>query len=293
MRRYTIDAPAKINLTLHVLGKREDGFHEIVSLMAPISLADHLVVEVGGSEVQVEVPGAPGLAGDENLCARAVRAFVRHSGIETGARIVLDKRVPVAAGLGGGSSDAGAVLRCLAQAHELPLDHPDLLAAAAEVGSDVPFFLRGAPAIVRGRGELLEPGPVLPTLWLLVVQPPFGISAGDAYRQLADLRASGRLPRGEERSIPPPGTDPEGWVFHVQNDLQPAVESAWPVGSIRERLLAAGAPNALLAGSGSCVVGLFPTPTDRDKCSKSFEPGPGERLFAAQTLPGAPPLCET
>lgn len=293
MRRYEILAPAKINLTLHVLDRRDDGFHDLASLLVPISLADRLEVAVGGEGIRVRVPGQPELEGPDNLCAKAARAFAARTGLSGAATVVLHKEVPIAAGLGGGSSDAAAVLRCLADAHGLDVDLPAVREAALEVGSDVPFFLRCTPALARGRGERLEPAPELPPLFLLVLKPPFGISAGDAYRKLAELRAAGDLPRGRERPLPTAFHDPSVVFGLLENDLEAAVAAAWPVAEPKRRLLAAGAPAALLSGSGSCVFALFDSASSRDKCSKSIELLPGERLFAGQTLQAAPTLRET
>lgn len=293
MRHYEILAPAKTNLTLHVLGRRPDGFHEIASLLVPISLCDRLEVRVGGAAVRVRVPDAPSLEGDDNLCARAARAFASRTGLPAGVDVLLEKRIPVAAGLGGGSSDAGAVLRCLAHAHGLPEDDPALLAAAADVGSDVPFFLRCRPAVARGRGERLEAAPTIPPLDLLVLKPAFGISAGEAYGLLARLRASGDLPGGREVPLPRSLPDPSAVLRLLHNDLETAVERRWPVAPLRERLLACGAAAAMLSGSGSAVVGYFTDREAREKCSKSIRLARGEGLFPARTLQAPPAVRET
>jgi len=293
MRRYEVLAPAKVNLALHVLGRRPDGFHELFMLMVPISLADRLEVEVGGAAARLRVPGHPELEGEENLCVRAARAFAARTGLPGGAAITLHKQVPFAAGLGGGSSDAAAVLRCLAAAHGLSVDDERIRAAALDVGSDVPFFLRCEPAIVRGRGEILSPAPPLPPLWLLIVKPPFGISAGEAYTALARLRAEGTLPGGYIPDLPDAFSTPQEVFGFLHNDLEAAVERGWPTRGIEERLLAAGAPAALLSGSGSCVFALLPTPEAQANCSKSIRLLPGESLFAARTLQAAPALHET
>lgn len=293
MRRFEILAPAKINLTLHVLGKRPDGFHDLSTLMVPIDLADRLELTVGGAEVRVRVPGRPELEGEGNLCAKAARAFSRRFGVEAGVEVVLHKEVPVAAGLGGGSSDAAAVLRVLAHLHGVDLSDPRLVEAALAVGSDVPFFLRCVPALARGRGERLEAAPALPTLHLLIVKPPFGVSAGEAYGALARLRAEAALPPGEERPLPDSIPDAAAAVRLLHNDLEAAVASVHPVAPVRARLEAAGGLGSLMSGSGSCLFTVARDAADASNCSKSFHKEAGERLFVAETLQAPPRLWET
>ncbi|HUK67050.1 MAG TPA: hypothetical protein VLV17_09505, partial [Anaeromyxobacteraceae bacterium] len=155
-------APAKVNLLLRVGPRRADGYHEIVSLMVPLDLSDEvkLRVELGRrGGVHCRVPGRPELGGAENLAVRAALAFRRLFRVEDRIDILLDKRIPVTAGLGGGSSDAAAVLRMLARAYRVT-DRSGLARAALEVGSDVPFFLGSGPAWARGRGEQLTPARV-------------------------------------------------------------------------------------------------------------------------------------
>lgn len=285
-------APAKVNLTLHVLDRRPDGFHDLASLMVPISLADRLEITVGGQDVIVRVPGRPDLEGEGNLCFRAARAFRNHLGLPVGLDVTLHKEIPVAAGLGGGSSDAAAVLRALAHVHGIPLDDPSLHVAALEVGSDVPFFLHDGPAMVHGRGERLSKAPPLPPLHLVILAPPFGVSAAEAYGALARMRATGQLPPGEETPLPPL-LDPETVASCLHNDLQPAVASLHPIAGPLERLGAAGGLGTLMSGSGSCLLLVTRDALQAEKCSKSVHLKQGERVFVAQTLQRAPTLRET
>ncbi len=286
---YDLLAPAKINLSLHVLGRRDDGFHDIASWMVPISLADRLLVTVGGEEVLVQVPGRPDLEGDENLCAKAAHAFRQELDRPAGVAVVLEKRIPVAGGLGGGSSDAAAILRCLALHHGVPLQDPRLAAAALRVGSDVPFFLQGEAAIASGRGERLEPAPLLEDeLHFLILQPSFGVSAREAYDALAALRASALQPEGFE---PPPPRSPAGYaevIGAMHNDLEPAVATFRPIESCKERLRAAGAPAAMLSGSGSCVFAVARRPEEVEAWARSIRMAPDEGVHLARTLRRAP-----
>ena len=189
-----VQAPAKLNLFFEVLAKRSDGYHEIESLMCPIEIYDTLHIEEGSSG-QVElrcrrVSGCGGRSdcglnevpeGPENLVVRAVELVKRRTGVRRGARLRLIKRIPAAAGLGGGSSDAAAALVAVNEAWQLNRSRDALSEWAAELGSDVPFFLVGGPAICRGRGERIEPVADLGSLWFVVVRPPAGLSTAAVY----------------------------------------------------------------------------------------------------------------
>jgi 4-diphosphocytidyl-2-C-methyl-D-erythritol kinase len=181
-------APAKINLFFKILRRREDGFHEIETLIAPISLGDELTIEPieSGLEFFVDDPSLP--AGEENLVVRAARAFFDELGEEARVRITLRKKIPHGAGLGGGSSDAASTLLGLNKLCGEPLTQASLTTLAAGIGSDVPFFLGRGVACCRGRGEIVEPIGELPTLSLLLLKPEFGVPTGWAYEAWRDSR---------------------------------------------------------------------------------------------------------
>lgn len=294
MRQFRVSAPAKVNLTLRVLGRRPDAFHELSSLFAPISLADHLDVRVGGTRIRVRVPGRPELETPDNLCARAATAFAAETGLPSGVDVRLEKRIPIAAGLGGGSADAAAVLRCLARAHGLRAGDPRVARAALAVGSDVPFFLRATPAHARGRGELLDPAPTLPDLHFLIVKPPFGVSAGEAYRALARLREEGRLPPGRDRPLPAAFANADAVARALHNDLETAVVRLYPeLADLRVRLRRAGARGVLMSGSGSCFFGLFADAASARIGARLFAVRPKEAVLLARALRRAPGVRET
>lgn len=274
---YRARAPAKVNLSLHVRERRPDGFHQIESLMVPLSLADELTVEVGAPSDEIRVPGKPELEGSENLCLRAVEAFRRRIGPAPGVRIHLHKSIPAAAGLGGGSSDAAAVLRCLAREFALSLDDPRLVQAALEVGSDVPFFLRSEPAIVRGRGEFVEAAPPLPDpLHLVLLHPSFAVSAAEAYGALAELRG-GSIPPAPPPPLPLP--DLKSLVSILKNDLQTAVSLRYPIQPLIDELLRAGALGALMSGSGPTVFGLFSAGQAAERGASTLRGHPDWRVW--------------
>lgn len=192
MDRITLAAPAKINLSLRILGRRPDGFHELETLMAPLRLADSLeIAHAHGTSVSLtcndpEIPDGP-----DNLCVKAATLFFEETGISHGVSISLLKRIPHGAGLGGGSSDAAAVLSGLNELFDSPLVPEELLMLGARLGSDVPFFFQGRAALCRGRGEILEEAQSPPERSLLLVKPPFPVPTAWAYGEYALLRSKG------------------------------------------------------------------------------------------------------
>lgn len=242
MRQETWKAPAKINLTLRVLGKRDDGFHELESLMAPLELCDELHFRQAGQfALACDTPGVP--LDETNLVTRAVRLFERETGTRCGWRVRLVKNIPHGAGLGGGSSDAATTLLALNDLENAALSVDRLTAMAAEVGSDVPFFIHRRACMVRGRGEVVEPVSVggLPGTPLLLLKPGFGVATPDAYKNCLDARplpgvgyAPQPMPWGEVAN------DLEAPVFYKHRFLaemkvwlqaQPEVDAAMMSGS--------------------------------------------------------------
>ena len=237
-------APAKINLSLRILGKRADGFHELETLMVPIGLADAVEVSHGtghGITLTCNDPELP--TGAENLCVKAAEAFRAATGLDHGIAITLMKRIPHGAGLGGGSSDAAAVLKGLNELFDHPLVVEELHQIAATLGSDIPFFLGSGPAWCRGRGEILETASAIPQRRLLLIKPPFPVPTAWAYKKYAELKESGKLPDQPEKQCLDDLeiiNDLEAPVFHKHLLLpvmktwlrhQPGVESAFMTGS--------------------------------------------------------------
>ena len=179
----TIQAHAKVNLVLRILARRPDGYHDIETLMVPVSLADEIDIDVSsgsGIELECDQPEIP--TGPDNLIWRAVEVFQSHTGLDFQTRIALRKNVPHGAGLGGGSSDAAAVLKALDQLHNTRLGPQVLEDLSAAMGSDIPFFIRSRPALCRGRGELMQGAAEIPPAKLLLLKPPFPVSTGWAYQ---------------------------------------------------------------------------------------------------------------
>ena len=254
-----VRAYAKINLTLDVTGRRTDGYHELVTVMQTVDLHDTLcLTSTADGHVGIECT-RPELSNEENLAARAARLLRERFLISQGVLIELRKRIPVAAGLGGGSSDAAAVLLALQQWWRLPLSLADLSAMAATLGSDVPFFLTGGLALCEGRGERVTPLAALwpsSIRWLLLLKPAIGIatapvfgklptsdySDGSASRRLVQALQEGRLPQPED--------------FH--NSLERGVLEQYPeVARASADLLQAGASLVRLSGSGPTLYAPF------------------------------------
>jgi 4-diphosphocytidyl-2-C-methyl-D-erythritol kinase len=246
-------APAKVNLVLRVGPARPDGYHDLRTLMVPLDLGDRVEVRVSAraGAVTCATPGRPDLHGPHNLAARAAEAFRRRFGVGRGVAIRIEKRVPVTAGLGGGSSDAAAVLRCLARAFRVRA--PEALAEVGlEIGSDVPFFLGPGPAWATSRGERLSPAEVAPLHLVLLYpeDPALAIRARDAYRWLDDAR------RGAQ--VPPLGRGRSFRTSLAGNDLQdPCLAHHPALSPLLGRLREAGAAAAIMSGSGPTVFGIF------------------------------------
>ncbi len=268
----TVAAPAKVNLFLRVLGRREDGYHDLESLVVPISLADRLEVHAHADPTEfrtlsfsLAVLGPPDLvrrvpADESNLILRAALAMAERAGLRGFAEFRLEKRIPAAAGLGGGSSDAAAALGALNALWGEPLDGEQLGSVAAEVGSDVPALLLRAPALIGGRGERVRPGPDL-ELSVALVTFGFGVATADAYRWWdQDDGATGPDP-GPALEAFAAGSVDERVLF---NDLEEPVARRHPeIGWAKEALLRAGATATVMCGSGPSVAGFLPKAMER------------------------------
>lgn len=249
-----IEANCKINIGLDILRRRPDGYHEIETVMYPVrGLFD--VVEVtrtGTSGVEFIAEGlAVDCAPTDNLCLKAFRLMHDRYGVD-GVRIRLDKRVPFGAGLGGGSSDATAVIRALDALFELHLAEAELVDCAATLGSDTAFFVRNTPQLCTGRGEVMTPFPLaLSGLTLVIIKPDEGVSTREAYAGVRPCVPAVPLAERLRRPV-------SEWQNTVTNAFEASVFAAHPViRAAKERLLAAGAVYAAMSGSGSAVFGLF------------------------------------
>ena len=253
-------APAKINLALHVVGRRPDRYHELESLVVFADLADDLEVSPAAADrLTITGPFAAGLgAGESNLVTRAVAAFRGRwpALVPDGLAITLRKNLPVAAGLGGGSADAAAALRVLAAMSPSPVPQDELMELAAGLGADVPMCLVGLPAVVTGIGERVAPLRAFPPCHVVLVNPLVPVVTADVFRRLENHRNT-VLPR-----LPDPLTRPAQlgiWLAETRNDLEPAAIALVPaVGELIGRMgKLSGCMLARMSGSGATVFGLF------------------------------------
>ncbi|KAA5599897.1 4-(cytidine 5'-diphospho)-2-C-methyl-D-erythritol kinase [Blastochloris sulfoviridis] len=269
---YIDRASAKINLTLHVVGRRSDGWHLLESLVVFAGLGDTLTLDPGGP-LLLDVAGPTAAnAGpqDDNLVLKAARALATEVPDLAVGRFVLTKRLPVAAGLGGGSADAAAALRLLARANTLPLDDPRLHAAACATGADVPVCLPCCARIMRGTGHDLGPPLALPPLPAVLVNPGVPVATVGVFRALAippgtdipsDHPAEDRIPTSREALI--------AALADLRNDLEPPARALAPaVGTAIEAVAAtAGVRLVRMSGSGATVFGLYGTPRDASRAA--------------------------
>jgi 4-diphosphocytidyl-2-C-methyl-D-erythritol kinase len=269
MPTTTAIAPAKINLFLRVLGRRPDGYHDLESLVVPISLADRLEIHAASDpefrtlSFSLEVSGDPdtvrGVPVDEsNLVLRAAKALADRAGVRGFADIRLEKAIPAAAGLGGGSSDAAATLRTLNELWEAGLSEQDLFEVAAEIGSDVPAMLREGAVLMEGRGDRVVGRPVPGPLSGVLATFGFGVQTRDAFGWWdSDGGTTGPDPRRLLESL---SEAPEGFGPLLFNDLEEPVTRRHPeIGRVKEALVRGGAAGVLMAGSGPTVFGLLDT----------------------------------
>jgi 4-diphosphocytidyl-2-C-methyl-D-erythritol kinase len=273
---------AKVNLHLEVLEKRSDGYHEIQSLMQRIDLSDEVEVHAGGAGIRLAAEGEAIPGGMDNLACRAAQLFCRQTGVTESLEIRIRKRIPVAAGLGGGSSNAGAVLAMLNDLFRVGLDRESLMEMGARLGSDVPFFLFPKAALARGRGERLSPVGLPEGLgfWLLV--PPFRISTPWSYETF-DRLTGGKKKAGTH--LRDSYSDLMELLPVLKNDLEIPALSGYPeIGRMKQELLERGAKGALMSGSGPVTFGLFPSKKEAEKAAGRFNPPEGWQSIVAEGI---------
>ena len=247
---------AKINWTLDVLFKREDGYHELRTIYQTVSLHDTLTIIETADTIEIAC-NDPRVPNDEtNLAFKAAALLRDAAGIQKGARIEIKKRIPVAAGLGGGSSNAAATLLALTKLWKVDIDERELIRIAASLGSDVPFFLIGGTALGVGSGENVYPIEQIQSEHLLLVNPGFAVSTRDAYQKLS------RLTRPESALNIPftllAAKGISGLPLEARNDLEEVVLTAHPeIAEVKRRLVGLSARHALMSGSGATVFGVF------------------------------------
>jgi 4-diphosphocytidyl-2-C-methyl-D-erythritol kinase len=279
---FTLRAFAKINLSLRISGVREDGFHDVQTLLQAIDLFDRVKCETrrGPFEIRCDTPGVP--TDHRNLVWKAARLLWEASsrvGEPKGASGTLQKQIPVMAGLGGGSSDAAAALIGLRRLWKVRIRDDEVHALASRIGSDVPFFLLGGTALGLGRGDELYPLANLPRYWVVLAIPPFGIATPDAYRWFDEAREEGSAlspVRSRNGAIPLLPNVP------FVNDLEAPVAARNPViAELKQRLADRGALLAAMSGSGSTVFGVFPSASSAHRAARAVI-STGARVLTAR-----------
>ncbi|MEA2040044.1 MAG: 4-(cytidine 5'-diphospho)-2-C-methyl-D-erythritol kinase [Thermodesulfobacteriota bacterium] len=251
-----VQAPAKLNIRLKVTGRRPDGYHELVSIMVPVTLFDHLELTViPQRRITLTCQGLfPVPANTDNLAYRAAAAFFSLTNIRPGLSIRLAKNIPVAAGLGGGSSDASSTLMGLNRMWSNPLTSQQLAELAVGLGADVPFFLKSRPCIATGIGEVLEPISNWPQFRYVIVTPDLHVSTSWVYENVK----IGLTDNEYESIIKILGKESPDLTKILENDLEAVTSSHFPViHTIKKALMDAGAEGVLMSGSGPSVFGIF------------------------------------
>jgi 4-diphosphocytidyl-2-C-methyl-D-erythritol kinase len=282
-----LQSPCKVNLILNILGKRQDGFHELETVMHPVPICDTLTLEKGGEGVELTC-SSPELPCDaSNLVYRAAEAFYGEAGLSASIRVHLEKRIPLAAGLGGGSGNAATTLLGLNQLHDSPLSLERMDGIARTLGSDVPFFLHGTPALGTGRGEVitpLAPFAALADAWVFLVRPGFGVSTPWAYQNLARFpqALAGRPGRALELIEALQTGGLSSAVAHFYNALEAPVLEKYPLLAVyQEFLLACGAVATLMSGSGSTTFAIMPSKASARGLLQAFGEQFGTREWTA------------
>jgi 4-diphosphocytidyl-2-C-methyl-D-erythritol kinase len=276
-------APAKINLFLRVTGRRRDGYHELDSVFVPVSIYDRLDIELRlahWTAVQLCCDSDAIPAGERNLAFRSAHEFMTEFGIRAEVLIHLHKEIPTGAGLGGGSSDAAAVLRTMAELCGIPQE--SLLTVAMRLGADVPFFLNPTPSRVRGIGERCEALGQIEKPLLLIAVPPLEVPTAQVFRDLRPEHWSGPAPDGHVRAIIQGRMGREQLV----NDLEQVAIAKWPeIGRVKKMLQEAGARVAAMTGSGGGVFGIFASSDEATRARQELARRASEvRTFVASVL---------
>ncbi len=269
--KIKIAAPAKINLFLEILGKRPDGYHEIETVMQEVSLCDYIYMENrdGGIEFTCSNPKLP--AGEDNLVLKAVRFFQKESKIFRGVKIHLEKRIPVGAGLGGGSSDAVATLSGLNKMWHVGYDEKKLMSLAEKLGSDTSFFVSGNTAICRGRGEAVTPYPLHVKYNYIIIYPRFEVGTAAVYKNFKIVLTKNLKDVSFFLQALSSG-NPEKLGVSLHNRLEEVVFRLYPgIEKIKKTLATYGFCGVLLSGSGSALYGLCKGESDSEEIEKQIK----------------------
>ncbi len=258
MGRFKIQAPAKINLSLDILSKRDDGYHNIESIMHPINLCDIITIEEIEEDLIISCNNESIPIGHENTVYKAAEIILRETGLKRGLHINIENNIPIGAGLGGGSADAAATILGINELFSLGLTIEEMSKLGSWVGSDVPFCVMRRTALVRGKGEEVIPIEASIDPWFVLIIPDFSIYTKDAYKAFDEIKIMDkRLPKVDEMLKVISCGDCKGLCKELYNVMEIPVFQRFPVlKEIKERLIAKGALGALMSGSGSTIFGI-------------------------------------
>lgn len=255
MNKISLKAPAKINLFLDITGKLPNGYHEISSVMQTVDLFDYVKIEKAG-EISVKCSSG-NLDGEKNIAYKAAKLFFKKSKIESGASVFIDKRIPMQAGMAGGSADAAAVLYGLNKIFDGPFSEEELCSIGAECGADVPFSIVGGTKLSEGFGEKLSLAPEIPDCWIVIVKPDFSMSTPESYKYYDEHGLSSlEHPNRNEILVNLEEKDLSGISENLYNVLEHTVLRPI-IGEIKSEMLKNGAMGSMMTGSGTAVFGIF------------------------------------
>lgn len=274
-------APAKVNLFLRILGKRNDGYHEICTLMQRIGIFDEMDIELTEKGIELIPEGAEVPHGLDNLAGKAAQIFLQAAGLDKGVRIRLRKKIPIAAGLGGGSSDAASVLMGLNEILQMKWSKEYLQTLGVSIGADVPFFIGQKSALAKGIGEKLIPVNLPNSIWYVLLVPPWPISTSWAYAAFDELKEN----RRPKEKIAIEYSQIEDILPIMDNDLEKVAFQKYPeLAIIKKKLIEEGARGALMSGSGPTIYGLFSSKKEAEEAAQKMALPSGWKILIAQGL---------
>ncbi len=282
MQKIILIAPAKINTHLTILGCFDNGFHDLEMVMVPLSLHDQVDLSLQDSQITFELigNGDMGMQGDSNLAVRAAKLMAMQFNISTGVHIRLHKRIPIAAGLGGGSSDAAAVMRGLNELWHLNQTPAQLAALGAGLGADIPFFFYDSACLVKGIGDQVFPYDSFPKFPILLINPGFAVSTPWAFKQW-DLQLT--MPKKGDR-LPKSFSGLQSIIRCLSNDLESITMMKYPeLATIKQSLKTSGAIGIMMSGSGPTFFGIYNDVAMRDCAKKEIECDNSWHVFATST----------
>lgn len=278
----TVQSAAKINLTLDILGRRDDGYHEVEMVMQTVGLYDTVRVEAMGSGIELSMNTGDVPADESNLAYKAAKLFLKEHDIKHGVRIYVEKRIPIAAGLAGGSADAAGMLRAMNRLFYTRMTVADFRRLGAELGSDVPYSIEGGTMLAKGRGEILSRLAEAPPLWVVLAKPPVSVSTAWAYREydaMSDVRHPdtaamiSAIDRGNGAQV----------ASYIYNVLEHVTKKKHPIiGEYENILRANGAMNAIMSGSGPTIFALAQNENDAKRAADALRCSPvakGAEIF--------------